>query len=74
MKPGSIEIKAFVLYAEKEMIRGSLPVQDGYLGDISEIFEKAERCQREFSIRRTLENEEGILAVLNSRRESAAAI
>lgn len=74
VKPGSIEIKAFVLYAEKEMIRGSLPVQDGYLGDISEIFEKAERCQREFSIRRTLENEEGILEVLNSRRESAAAI
>ena len=74
IKPNSIEVKAFVLYAEKEMPRDSLPVRDGYLGDVSEIFEKAERCQREFSIRRTLENEEGIVAILNSRKEQAAVI
>lgn len=74
IKRDSIEVRAFVLYAEKEMTRGSLPVQEGYLGDVSEIFEKAKRCQREFSIRRTLENEEGILAMLKSLKESAAAV
>lgn len=72
VKRDSIEIKAFVWYAEKVMQRDSLPVTEGLLGDISDIFEKAERCQREFSIRRTLDNEEAILAMLESRKKEAA--
>ncbi|MCI8565807.1 MAG: hypothetical protein HFI39_05720 [Lachnospiraceae bacterium] len=72
VKPTSIEIKAFVWYAEKVMARDSLPVTDGYLGDLSDIFEKAERCQREFSIRRTLDEEEALLAMLKSRKDEAA--
>lgn len=74
VKKNSIEIKAYVWYAERVMARGSLPVADGYLGDVSDIFEKAERCQREFSIRRTLDNEEALLAMLQSRREEAAGV
>ena len=72
VKKNSIEIKAYVWYAEKVMARDSLPVTDGCLGDVSGIFEKAERCQREFSIRRTLDNEEALLAMLQSRKEEAA--
>ena len=72
VKRNSIEIQAFVWYAEKVMPRDSLPVTDGYLGDLSDIFEKAERCKREFSIRRTLYEEEALLAMLKSRKEEAA--
>lgn len=72
VKKNSIEIKAFVWYAEKVMARDSLPVVDGCLGDLSEIFEKAERCQREISIRRTLEEEDALLAMLKSRKDEAA--
>ncbi len=73
VKKDQIDVVAFVWYAEKVMQRDSLPVNDGHLGDISEIFEKAERCRREFSIRRTLDNEEAILAMLESRKNEAAA-
>lgn len=72
VKRDRIEIRAFIWYAEKVMQRGSLPVTDGHLGDISDIFQNAERCQREFAICRTLENEEAILVMLESRKNEAA--
>ena len=74
VKRNSIDIKAYVWYAEKIMARDSLPVTDGQLGDISDILADAERCQREFSICRTLDHEEEILAMLESRRQTAAQL
>jgi len=73
VKKDQIDVVAFVWYAEKVMARDGLPVVDGHLGDMSDIFENAERCKREFAIRRTLENEEAILAMLESRKNEAAA-
>ena len=72
VKRNSIEIRAYVWYAEKVMARDSLPVKDGCLGDVSGLFAQAERCQREFALRRTLEKEEAIVAMLQSRKEEAA--
>lgn len=74
VKRHSIEVEAYVWYAEKVMAKNSLPVQDGCLGDISDIFVGAERCRRFLSIRRTLDHEEELLAMLESRRESPAAM
>lgn len=73
VKKDQIDVVAFVWYAEKVMARDSLPVVDGHLGDISALFENAERCRREFAIRRTLDNEEAILAMLESRKNEAAS-
>ena len=67
-----IEINAFVWYAERVMERGSLPVTDGFLADLPDLFREAIRCRREFSICRTLDHEEELLAALNSRKETAA--
>ncbi len=74
VKRNSIDIKAYVWYAQKVMPRDSLPVTDGYLGDISAVFADAQRCQREFSICRTLDHEEEILAMLESRKQTAAQL
>ena len=74
VKRNTIDVKAFVWFAEKTMPRDSLPVEDGRLGDISALFADATRCQREFSICRTLDHEEEILAMLESRQKEAAPI
>lgn len=74
VKRNSIDVKAFVWFAEKTMPRDSLPVEDGHLGDISDLFASASRCQRDFSICRTLDHEEEILAMLESRKKEAAPV
>ena len=74
VKKDQIDVVAFVWYAEKVMHRDDFPAEDGRLGDLTTIFENAERCKREFAIRRTLDNEEAILAMLESRKAEAASV
>ena len=74
VKKDQIDVVAFVWYAEKVMHRDDFPAKDGRLGDLTTIFENAERCKREFAIRRTLDNEEAILAMLESRKAEAASV
>jgi len=74
VKKDQIDVTAFVWYAEKVMHRDDFPAVDGHLGDMKDIFENAERCRREFAIRRTLDNEEAILAMLESRKAEAATV
>ena len=74
VKKDQIDVVAFVWYAEKVMHRDDFPAEDGRLGDLTTIFENAERCKREFAIRRTLDNEEAILAMLESRKAEAATL
>ncbi|MBP3700287.1 MAG: hypothetical protein J6I64_00185, partial [Lachnospiraceae bacterium] len=72
VKKDQIDVVAFVWYAEKVMEREAFPEVDGHLGDTTELFANGERCRREFAIRRTLDNEEAILAMLESRKAEAA--
>ena len=74
VKKDQIDVVAFVWYAEKVMHRDDFPAEDGRLEDLTTIFENAERCKREFAIRRTLDNEEAILAMLESRKAEAASV
>ena len=74
VKKDQIDVVAFVWYAENVMHRDDFPAEDGRLGDLTTIFENAERCKREFAIRRTLDNEEAILAMLESRKAEAASV
>ncbi len=74
VKKDQIDVVAFVWYAEKVMKRDEFPAVEGHLGDTTAIFENAERCRREFAIRRTLDNEEAILAMLESRKAEAATL
>jgi len=72
VKRDTIEVTALVWYAERVMQRDSLPVTDGHLGELPGLWEGAERCRRELTICRTLENEEQLLAALESRKTEAA--
>lgn len=72
VKKDQIDVVAFAWHAEAVMDRDGLPVVDGQLGDISALFEKAERGRREFAIRRTLDHEDQILAMLELRKHEAA--
>ena len=74
VKKDQIDVVAFVWYAEKTMHRDDFPAENGQLGDLTDIFEKAERCRREFAIRRTLDNEEEILAMLEKRKDASASL
>ncbi len=74
VKRTSIDVKAFVWYAEAFLERDALPVVNGELGDISEYMENAQRGQRTFSITRTLMREDEILERLNARKKAAAAV
>ncbi len=71
LKRWSIDVKAFVWYAEVILPPDGLPVENGQLGDISEIMENAQRAQREFTIRRTVDDENRLLSVLEERRNVA---
>ena len=73
VKKDQIDVVAFVWYAEKVMERDGFISAEGQLSDMTELFAKAERCRREFAIRRTVDNEDKILEMLELRKAEASS-